>query len=46
VVTLTWKYEGTSYEKVIDPDGITTEYVRCPDLTANLMAKIIRTAIG
>jgi uncharacterized repeat protein (TIGR04076 family) len=43
--TLGWKYEGTPYEKVIDPDGITTEYVRCPDPTANLVAKIIRTKV-
>jgi uncharacterized repeat protein (TIGR04076 family) len=43
--TLSWKYEGTPYEKVIDPNGITTEYVRCPDPTANLVAKITRTAI-
>jgi uncharacterized repeat protein (TIGR04076 family) len=42
-VTLPWKYEGTAYEKVIDPEGITTEYVRCPDPTSNLVAKIIRT---
>jgi len=42
-VTLSWKYENTPYEKVIDPDGITTEYVRCPDPTADLVAKIIRT---
>jgi uncharacterized repeat protein (TIGR04076 family) len=42
-VTLSWKYENTPYEKVIDPDGITTEYVRCPDPTAHLVAKIIRT---
>ncbi len=41
--TLPWKYEGTPYQKVIDPDGVTTEYVRCPDPTANLVAKIIRT---
>jgi uncharacterized repeat protein (TIGR04076 family) len=41
--TLPWKYEGTPYEKVIDPDGVTTEYVRCPDPTANLVAKITRT---
>jgi uncharacterized repeat protein (TIGR04076 family) len=41
-----WKYEGTPYEKVIDPNGITTEYVRCPDPTANLVAKIIRTKIS
>ena len=44
-VTLGWNYEGTPYEKVIDPDGITTEYVRCPDPTAALVAKIIRTAL-
>ena len=42
--TLPWKYEGTPYEKVIDPDGITTEYVRCPDPTSALVAKITRTA--
>jgi len=44
-VTLTWKYEGTPYEKIINKDGITTEYVRCPDPTANLVAKITRTEI-
>lgn len=43
--TLPWKYEGTAYEKVIDPDGVTTEYVRCPDPTANLVAKITRTLV-
>lgn len=43
--TLPWRYEGTPYEKVIDPDGITTEYVRCPDPTSNLVVKIIRTRI-
>jgi uncharacterized repeat protein (TIGR04076 family) len=42
-VTLPWKYEGTPYEKVIDPNGVTTEYVRCPDPTANLVVKITRT---
>lgn len=44
-VTLGWKYENTPYEKVIDPDGVTTEYVRCPDPTADLVAKITRTAV-
>jgi uncharacterized repeat protein (TIGR04076 family) len=44
-VTLPWKYEGTPYEKVIDPEGVTTEYVRCPDPTSNLVAKITRTAM-
>jgi uncharacterized repeat protein (TIGR04076 family) len=44
--TLPWKYEGTPYEKVIDPDGVTTEYVRCPDPTSALVAKITRTAVG
>ena len=45
-VTLSWKYKGTPYEKVIDPDGITTEYIRCPDPTANLVAKITRTCVS
>lgn len=44
-VTLTWKYEGTPYEKIINENGITTEYVRCPDPTADLVAKITRTEI-
>jgi len=45
-VVLSWKYENTPYEKVIDPNGVTTEFVRCPDPTSNLVAKIIRTKIG
>lgn len=45
-VTLPWKYENTPYEKVIDPEGVTTEYVRCPDPTADLVAKITRTLIA
>ena len=43
--TLPWKYEKTPYEKVIDPNGVTTEYVRCPDPTSNLVAKITRTRL-
>ena len=45
-VTLPWKYEGTAYEKVIDPDGVTTEFIRCPDPTADFVAKITRTAVA
>ena len=30
---LGWRYEGTPYAKQIDQDGITTEFVRCPDPT-------------
>ena len=44
-VTLNWKYEGTPYEKIINMDGITTEFVRCPDPTSDLVAKITRTEI-
>jgi len=41
---LPWTYEGTPYEKVIDQDGITTEFVRCPDPTAaGLIVKITKT---
>ncbi len=43
--TLPWMYEGTPYEKVIDPDGVTTEYVRCPDPTSDLVIKITRTLV-
>lgn len=41
---LPWKYQGTPYEKVIDPEGITTEFIRCPDPTeAGIVVKITRT---
>ena len=42
--TLPWSYRGTRYEKLLDPDGVTTEYVRCPDPTAQVVIKITRTA--
>ncbi len=39
-----WLYKDTSYEKVIDPEGVTTEYIRCPDPTeAGIVVKITRT---
>jgi uncharacterized repeat protein (TIGR04076 family) len=41
--TLPWRYAGTAYEKVIDLDGVTTEFVRCPDPTAHVVVKITRT---
>ena len=42
--TLPWGYAGTPYEKVIDPEGVTTEFVRCPDPTASgIVVKLIRT---
>ena len=41
---LLWRYRGTPYEKVIDPAGVTTEFVRCPDPTASgIVIKITRT---
>jgi uncharacterized repeat protein (TIGR04076 family) len=44
--TLPWRYRGTPYEKVIDPGGVTTEFVRCPDPTASgIVIKITRTAV-
>ncbi len=44
--TLSWKYQGTPYEKVIDPDGVTTEFVRCPDPTASgIVIKVTRTVL-
>jgi hypothetical protein len=45
--TLNWDYEGTRYEKMVDPEGVTTEYVRCIDPTASgIVVKIIRTRIA
>ncbi len=44
--TLPWKYRGTPYEKAIDPKGVTTEFVRCPDPTeSGIVVKITRTAL-
>lgn len=44
--TLPWLYKGTPYEKVIDPEGVTTEFIRCPDPTASgVVAKITRTKV-
>ena len=41
---LPWTYRGTAYEKEIDTEGITTEFVRCPDPTeAGVVAKVTRT---
>ena len=45
--TLPWKYNGTKYEKIIDPNGTTTEYIRCPDPTdAGVVAKINRRKLS
>jgi len=44
--TMPWLYEGTPYKKVIDPDGVTTEFIRCPDPTdAGVVVKITRTRV-
>ncbi len=43
--TLPWRYRGTAYEKVMDPAGVTTEFVRCPDPTAHVVIKITRRAL-
>lgn len=44
--TLPWRYRGTAFEKVIDPAGVTTEFVRCLDPTSSgIVVKVIRTAL-
>jgi len=44
--TLPWRYRGTPYEKEIDPDGITTEFVRCIDPTeSGIVVKLTRAKI-
>jgi hypothetical protein len=45
--TLPWEYKDTEYEKMIEPNGITTEFVRCPDPTdAGVVAKIVRRKLS
>lgn len=44
--TLPWTYAGTPCAKQIDPEGVTTEFVRCPDPTAaGIVVKVIRTRL-
>ena len=44
--TLPWQYPGTPYEKEMDPLGVTTEFVRCPDPTdRGVVLKITRRAV-
>jgi len=41
--TLPWSYQGTPYEKISNQEGISTEFVRCPDPTsAGIVVKITR----
>lgn len=41
-----WDYEGTAFHKVSDPEGVTTEFVHCPDPTPDgIVVKITRRAI-
>ena len=43
---LDWSYKDTPYEKIINKDGVTTEFVRCPDpTTAGVVLKITATKI-
>jgi uncharacterized repeat protein (TIGR04076 family) len=43
--TMPWLYEGTPYQKVIDPNGLTTEFIRCPDPSRVIVAKISRRRV-
>ena len=43
--TMPWLYTGTPYEKVIDPNGLTTEFIRCPDPSRVVVAKISRRRV-
>jgi hypothetical protein len=45
-VVFPWDYDGTPYKKVSDPNGVSTEFVRCPDPTSNgIVVKITRRAV-
>lgn len=40
---LGWSYNGTPYEKIINKNGVTTEFVRCPDPTnSGIVIKITK----
>ncbi|MFC2160731.1 hypothetical protein ACFLRX_03665 [Acidobacteriota bacterium] len=42
-----WRYSSTPYEKKLDENGITTEFIRCPDPTeSGVVAKITRKEIS
>ena len=43
--TMPWLYEGTPYQKVIDPKGLTTEFIRCPDPSRVVVARISRRKV-
>jgi hypothetical protein len=43
--TLPWRYLGTPYKKVIDQEGISTEYVRYPDPSENNTAVMLAKTI-
>jgi len=43
--TMPWLYEGTPYQKVIDPEGLTTEFIRCPDPSRVVVARISRRRV-
>ena len=43
--TMPWLYEGTPYQKVIDPNGLTTEFIRCPDPSRVVVARISRRRV-
>jgi uncharacterized repeat protein (TIGR04076 family) len=43
--TMPWLYEGTPYQKVIDKGGLTTEFIRCPDPSRVVVAKISRRKV-
>jgi uncharacterized repeat protein (TIGR04076 family) len=43
--TLGWQYKGTPYEKVINRNGVTTEYVRCIDPASGIVMKITRKEV-
>lgn len=44
--TLPWEYKGTPYKKELNPDSITTAFVRCIDLTdSGIIVKVTRIKI-
>ena len=42
---LPWRYKNTPYEKVVDPDGTTTEYAQCFDPVSGIVVRITRNKV-
>jgi hypothetical protein len=43
--TMSWLDKGTPYQKVIDSNGLTTEFIRCPGPSRVVVARVSRRKV-